>query len=74
MNMVSNQADEEGISFEPTHRVVAVSPEGEVLWVAQTYYNRAREDPQVRFADDYSGKENIRIHGQLVSHYELREA
>lgn len=61
-------------SPEPTHHVVAVSPEGRTLWVTESYYPHEPETPQVKFADDYSGTTNRVIDGQMVSHFELREA
>lgn len=59
---------------EPTHHVVAVSPEGKTLWVTDSYYPYDTEDAQVMFADDYSGITNEIIDGQMIDHFELREA
>lgn len=61
-------------SPDPTHHVVAVSPEGETLWVTESYYAHEPETPQVKFADDYSGITNTVIDDTMVSYFDLREA
>jgi hypothetical protein len=73
-HMALRSSEHPSPSPEPTHHVVAVSPEGHTLWVTESYYPNEPEAPQVKFADDYSGIVNEVIDGQMVARFELREA
>jgi hypothetical protein len=59
--------------YNPTHDIVAVSPEGEIMWATDTCYEHETVAPEVKFADEYSGITDIVIEGERVSHFELVE-
>jgi len=59
--------------YNPTHDIVAVSPEGEIMWATDTCYEHESVAPEVKFADEYSGITDIVIEGERVSHFKLVE-
>ena len=68
------QSEHSTVDYTKTHDIVAVSPEGEHLWVTDSCYERETVAPEVKLADEYSGITDVVIDGQQVSHFELVEA
>lgn len=67
------QSEHSTVDYTKTHDIVAVSPEGEHLWVTDSCYERETVAPEVKLADEYSGMTDVVIDGQQVSHFELVE-
>lgn len=72
-HMALRQSEHGSAEYNATHDIVAVAPSGEMLWVIDTCYEHESVNPEVKFADEYSGITDVVIDGQKVSHFELVE-